>query len=89
MYDFQKCFDETKYMVFWIKDDQLLNKYIYIIWDKVSNRFNIEPIYNQKYLKTKIKSYKRKINKNFHDNAIPKEDSHCIFLSLMLIDSAF
>ena len=29
MYDFQKCFDETKYMVFWIKDDQLLNN-IYI-----------------------------------------------------------
>ena len=29
-------------------------------------------IYNEKYLKGKIKSYNGKINTNFHNNKIPK-----------------
>ena len=41
------------------------------IWDKFSNTVKIgfygEPIYNKKYLKTKIKSYEGKINTNFHN----------------------
>ena len=46
-----------------------------------------EPVYNEKYIKTKIKSYNSKINTNFHDNGLPKEDSHCIWLSLILVDN--
>ena len=37
-----------------------------------------EPVYNEKYVKTKIKSYNGKINTNFRDNGLSKEDSHCI-----------
>ena len=48
---------------------------------------NGEPAYNEKYVKTKIKSYKRKINTNFHNDKISKEDSHCACLSVILIDS--
>ena len=48
----RKKFDETKYMSFLIKDDELIEKYK--IWVKVSNtikkRFDIEPVYNEKYL---------------------------------------
>ena len=46
-------------MYFLIEDDDLLEKYN-TIWDKVSahikKEFNIKPVYNRNYLKTKIKS---------------------------------
>ena len=51
--------------------------------------FDCEPVYNQKYLKAKIKSYNRKINTNFYNNKIPKEGSQYICLSVILIDSVF
>ena len=46
-------------------------------------------MYNEKYLKTKIKFYKGKINTNFHHDKIPKKGSQCICLSVILIDSVF
>ena len=46
--------------------------------------FDSEPVYREKYLKTKIKSSEVKINTNFHDDEIPKEDSHCICLLVIL-----
>ena len=73
----RRDFNETKYMSFFIKDDELLEKY------KEFWEFDSEPAYNEKYLKTKIKSYKRKTNTNFHNNKIPKEDSQCICLSVI------
>ena len=79
-------------MSFLIKDDELLEKYNEI-WEKVKNRirkeFDSEPVYNEKYLKAKIKSYNGKINANFHNNKIPKEGSQFICLSVILIDSVF
>ena len=56
-----KSYDgQTKLMYFMIEDDDLLEKYN-TIWDKVSadikKEFDSEPVYNKKYLKTKIKSY--------------------------------
>ena len=76
-----------------IKDDELLEKYNEIS-EKFSNSikkgFDNKPLYNEKYLETKIKSYKGKINANFHNNKIPKEGSQCICLLLViLIDSVF
>ena len=47
---YRRDFDETKYMSFLINDDALLKKYDEI-WGKISSK----PIYNQKYLKNKIK----------------------------------
>ena len=82
--------DETKYMSFSIKHDELLEKYNEI-WEKVKNsikkEFDVEPVYNEKYLKAKIKSYNGKINTNFHNNKIPKEGSQFICLSVILISS--
>ena len=46
-------------------------------------------VYNEKYIKTKIKSYNGKINANFDNNKIPKEGSQCICLSVILIDSVY
>ena len=63
------------------------------IWDKVSNSikkgFDGEPVYNEKYLKAKTKSYDGKVNKNLHSDKIPKDGSHFNRLSVILIESAF
>ena len=68
-------------MSFLVKDDELLGKYNEI-WETVKNNlkkeFDSEPVYNEKYLKAKIKSYNGKINTNFHSNKIPKEGSQYI-----------
>ena len=85
---YRRNFDGTKYMSFFIKDDELLEKHNRI-WNKLSNSvkkaFENEPVYKKKYLKIKIKPSDGKINKNFCDNEIPKEGSHCICLSLILL----
>ena len=59
---YQKFWSNYIYL-FFTKNDQLLTKYNKI-WDKVSNSisegFDIEPVTNEKYLKTKTKSYEVK-----------------------------
>ena len=52
-------------------------------------KFNCKPVYNEKYLKTKIKPYNGKINTNFHNNKVPREVSQFISLLVILIDSVF
>ena len=39
-----------------------------------------EPVYNEKYLKAKIKLYNGKISTNFYNNKMPKEVSQYIYL---------
>ena len=85
-------FDETKYMSFLIKDDEFLEKYNEIskkVSGSIKKGFDREPVYNEKYLKIDIKSYKGKISTNFHNNKITKEGSQCICLSVILIDSVY
>ena len=53
----------------------------------IKKKFDSEPVYNEKHLKAKIKSCKGKVNINFHNNKIPKEDSEFTCLSVILIDS--
>ena len=59
---------------------------------KIQNLMNIEfhsePVYgnNDKYIKTKIKSYGNKANRNFQGNKIPKENASYKCLSLIMID---
>ena len=57
--------------------------------NSIKKEFNSEPVYNEKYLKTKIKSYKGKIDTKLHNTKIPKEDSLSICLSVILIDSVY
>ena len=76
-------------MYFLIKDNELLEK-CNKTWVKVGSTikkgFDSEPVYNEKYLKTKIKSYKGKVNTNFHNDKI---GSHCMCQSVVLISFAF
>ena len=46
-------------------------------------------MYNEKYLKAKIKYYNGKTNTNLHNNKISKEGYQCICLSVILIHSVF
>ena len=89
---YRKDFDETKYMSSLIKDDELLEIYNEI-WEKVKNivkkEFDSQPVYNEKYLKAKLKSYNGRMNTNFHNNKIPKEGSKFIYVSVILINSMF
>ena len=89
---YRKDFNKTKYVSFLIKDDELLEKYNEI-WEKINNslkkEFDSELVCNEKYLKAKIKSNNGKINTNFHNNKIPKEDPQYICLSVILMDSVF
>ena len=56
-------------MYFLIQDDDLLERYN-TIWGKVSayinKEFDSEPVYNQEFLKTKIKSYGDEVT-DFYD----------------------
>ena len=46
-------------------------------------RFDSEPVYNEKYLKTEMKSYKGKFNTNSHNDKIPKE-FHCLSVDFIV-----
>lgn len=51
--------------------------------------FDIEPVYNKKYLKTRIKPCNNKINANFHGSKVPREESLCLRLSIIVINLVF
>ena len=55
----------------------------------VNNEYDSDSVYNEKYVKAKLKSYNGKINSNFHNNKITTESSPYICLSVVLIDFVF
>ena len=61
-----------------IEDDDLFEKYN-TIWHKFSadikKQFDSEPVYNKKFLKTKVKSHGVGVT-DFFDKEIPKMDSN-------------
>ena len=75
-----KCFDETKYMPVIIKNIK--------VWDKVGNLIkkglDSKLVYDNKYIKSKVKSFGGKINTKFYDNDFPYEGVHCVCLSVIL-----
>ena len=46
-------------------------------------------MYNDKYIKTKIKIYHDKVYKNFQNNKIPKDNEYCPCFLVILLDSIF
>ena len=79
-----------KNMSFLIKDDEVWEKYDKI-WDVIKNKlgikFHSEPVYEYKYLKTKVKEYDGVIKTNFLGNGIPKENMHYTCIACITIDS--
>ena len=87
-------FDENKItMSLMVKDKQLLKNYNKI-WKKIerlmSIDFNSKTTYgddDDKYIKTKIKTYADIIITNFHNKKIPKEKVPCKCLLIIMLDS--
>ena len=92
MTGYVKKFNENSTMSFRVKDKQLLKNYNKI-WEKVEKLMKIDfeskPSYgdDNKYIKTKIKTYEKSIITNFHDKKTPKEKASCKCLSIIMIDS--
>ena len=92
MIEYVKCFDSNTTMSFKVTDKKLLKDY-FKIWEKVKNlmdiKFDSEPLYgdNDKYIKTKIKIYRDKVNTNCQGKKVPKENSSYKCLSLIMLDS--
>ena len=61
------------------------------IWNKIKNTlgigFHSQPIYDDKYIKTKKKAFNGVINTIFSENKIPKESNHYICIAAICIDS--
>ena len=64
-------------MSFKIKDESVYLKYNEI-WNKIKGLLNVkfysQPIYDDKYIKTKVKTFNNMINKLFSGDKIPKKE---------------
>ena len=58
-----------------IKDDDVLEKYNEI-WNKIKKTLNIEldsmPVYDEKYIKAKVREFNSVIKTNFLSDEVPK-----------------
>ena len=79
-----------KNMSFKIEDESVYLKYTEI-WNKIKSLLNLklhsQPIYDDKYINTKVKTFNNTINTLFSGNEIPKERTHYICISAICIDS--
>ena len=76
-------------MSFLINNNFVLNK-CNEIWDKIkeklSIKFHSEPVYDQTYIKTKVREFDGKIKTNFLGNDIPKENIQYTCIACVTID---
>ena len=77
-------------MSFIIKDDDVLVKYNEI-WNKINKTFNTKlhsmPVYDEKYIKGKVKKSNGVIKTNFLGGEAAREDVHCTCIACITIDS--
>ena len=77
-------------MSFMTEDDSALVKY-YEIWNKIKNtlsmKFHSTPVYDEKYIKTKLKEFNGVVNTNFWGDKVPKKGVYHIFITFISIDS--
>ena len=74
----------NKLMFFHINDEKLLGKYNGI-WTKIEDLKNIElnalPVYDDSYMKIKIRTYDDKVNNDFCDINVPEDYIECEFFT--------
>ena len=69
-----------------VQDKKTLKKYLKIsnkIKILIKNELNSEPVYNNKYIKTRIKMYNDRVYTNFQHNKIPKGNEYCVCSSVI------
>ena len=86
-----KYFDNgEKNMSFLIKNSEVWEKYE-DIWDVIKNKLNIkfhsQPIYENKYLKAKVREFNGNIKTNFLGNNVPKESTYYTCIACITLDS--
>ena len=95
MIGYVKCFDDNKTMSFLADDSKEFLKEYSKVWGKIRDligkKFDSEPVYGDKYIKTKIKSYNNDIRTKFHGEVnstkVPKESCTYKCYSLISLDS--
>ena len=89
---YTKYFDENNKYINLVNHKKILEKYSEI-WNKIKRlikkKINSKPVYNDKYIKSKIKIYNDSEYTNFQHNKIPKDNEYCACLSVILLDSIF
>ena len=58
-----------------------------MVKNKLKIKFHSKPVYEYKYLKTKVKEYDGVIKTNFLDNDVPKENKHYTCIACITIHS--
>ena len=75
---------------FMIKDDNVLDRHNKI-WDKIKKKVNIKfhsmPVYDETYIKAKVREFDGKIKTNFLGDEVPKESTHYTCIACITIDS--
>ena len=78
-------------MSFMVKDDNVLGK-CNKIWNKIKERLNInfhsKPVYDQTYLKAKVREFDGVIKINFLGDGVPKENMYYTCIACINVDSA-
>ena len=73
-----------------IKNSEVWKKYE-DIWNVIKNKLNIkfhsQPIYENKYLKTKVREFDGSIKTNFLGNGFPKENTYYTCIACITLDS--
>ena len=79
-------------MYFRINDEKLLEKYK-AIWTKIEDLKNIElnalQVYDDRYIKTKIRTYSDKVYTNFCVLNVPENDIECKSFQSFLLTLCF
>ena len=82
--------NNSKNMFFIIKNDDVLDKYNEI-WKKMKEELNIKfhsmPVYDEKFIKAKVREFNGMIKTNFLEDKIPKESMHYTCIACITIDS--
>ena len=80
----------NKLMSFHIDDEKPLENYK-AIWTKIEDLKNFErnalPVYDDKYIKTKIRTYGDKVYTNYGVLIVPEDDIECDSFTVISIDS--
>ena len=96
MTDYLNIFkDGARKMSFFTDNNEFLERYTAIgkkISDLVNEKFHSDPIYNNKYINTKIRSYNNDIKTNFRNidnknNKLPEKNKPYKCISLISLDS--
>ena len=78
------CENGRKNMSFLVKNSEVWEKYEEI-WNVIKS--HSQPIYENKYLKTKVREFDGTIKTNFSGNNIPKENTYYTCIACITVDS--